>query len=208
MKQKLDRDKIVAAGLEVVRQHGEAALSMRRVASVLGAGTMSLYRHVRDRDDLMGGMLDAIAVSLEHPPEHEDPVEELVAILLLIHETFMQEPWLLKVVVESRRGSPHILPLLERIFVALKRMVSSDEEVVRLYFLLMHYCYGDVLSKVGFAKLKAGGPEAGPGPPDFSKFPIMTQASVTAQHVHDDYEVNLRRILAAVRSSSVPDENG
>ena len=201
-KQKLTRDKIVAAGLDIVRRHGEEALSMRRVAQELNSGTMSLYRHVRDRDDLLGGMLDSVALSIEHPPAYEEPSEEVLAIFMTLHQEFMREPWLLNVVIEGRRGSPHILPLLERAFVALRRLTGSDEEMVRLYFLLLHYCYGDVRAKVGYTKFQEAGPEAGPGPPDFTKFPVMMQASATAQKLQGDYEFNVRRILASVRSAS------
>jgi AcrR family transcriptional regulator len=43
----------------VADAEGLDALSMRRVAVELGAAPMSLYRHVRDKDDLLLRMMDA-----------------------------------------------------------------------------------------------------------------------------------------------------
>ena len=48
----LSPDQIAAAALAVVERDGLAALSMRAVATELGAGTMSLYRYVSGRDEL------------------------------------------------------------------------------------------------------------------------------------------------------------
>lgn len=45
----LSLDRIVRAALEIADREGLEALSMRRVAAALGAGTMSLYRHVSAR---------------------------------------------------------------------------------------------------------------------------------------------------------------
>ncbi len=56
---RLDRARVVAAGITVADAEGLEGLSMRRVAAELGAGPMSLYRHVEDKDDLLLRMMDA-----------------------------------------------------------------------------------------------------------------------------------------------------
>ena len=55
----LTRESIVAAAIAVGDIEGLGALSMRRVAVELDVATMSLYRHVRDKDDLLTAMVDA-----------------------------------------------------------------------------------------------------------------------------------------------------
>jgi DNA-binding transcriptional MocR family regulator len=55
----LSRDRIVGAAIAVADKEGLSALSMRRIAVELKVATMSLYRHVRDKDDLINGMMDA-----------------------------------------------------------------------------------------------------------------------------------------------------
>jgi hypothetical protein len=54
---------VVAAARTVIEQEGVDALSMRRVAEQLGSSPMALYRHVRDKDQLLVLLLDALAVS-------------------------------------------------------------------------------------------------------------------------------------------------
>jgi AcrR family transcriptional regulator len=48
----------VLAAIAVADKEGLAALSMRRVAVELKVATMSLYRHIRDKDDLLNAMMD------------------------------------------------------------------------------------------------------------------------------------------------------
>ena len=54
----LSRQQIVRAALQIADREGLDALTMRRVAQRLGAGTMSLYWHVRNKDELIELMRD------------------------------------------------------------------------------------------------------------------------------------------------------
>jgi AcrR family transcriptional regulator len=56
----LSRERIVAAAVELADADGLPALSMARLAERLGCGTMSLYRHVANKDDLLEGMVDVV----------------------------------------------------------------------------------------------------------------------------------------------------
>lgn len=49
----LSRDHIVGAALDLARDEPEVALTMERVAVALGTRPMSLYTHVRNRDELV-----------------------------------------------------------------------------------------------------------------------------------------------------------
>jgi AcrR family transcriptional regulator len=51
-------DRIVSAAIEIADADGLEALSMRRVAEALGVGTMSLYRYVPGKAELLDLMLD------------------------------------------------------------------------------------------------------------------------------------------------------
>ncbi|MFI9359916.1 TetR/AcrR family transcriptional regulator C-terminal domain-containing protein [Kitasatospora sp. NPDC053057] len=56
----LGRERIVEAAVRVADTEGLAALSMRRVATELGVATMSLYRHVPGKDELLRLMMDKV----------------------------------------------------------------------------------------------------------------------------------------------------
>ena len=56
----LTRGEIAIAALRLLDAEGIGAFSVRRVADELGSGTMSLYRHVQDRNDLIVAMADEL----------------------------------------------------------------------------------------------------------------------------------------------------
>jgi AcrR family transcriptional regulator len=68
----LSLERIVAAAVRVATTDGLQAVSMGRVAADLGVSTMSLYRYVAARDELLALMAD---LSFEAPPAARRPEE-------------------------------------------------------------------------------------------------------------------------------------
>src|SRR5260370_34688389 len=52
-------DDVVAAAIDIADREGVDALTIRRVAEACGLSPMGLYRHVRDKDDLLDRVVDA-----------------------------------------------------------------------------------------------------------------------------------------------------
>jgi AcrR family transcriptional regulator len=65
----LTHDQIVRAAIEIADGEGVEALSMRKVAAKLGSGTMSLYRYVSSKDDLLDLMVDTVLGEEDLPDE-------------------------------------------------------------------------------------------------------------------------------------------
>ncbi|MEU0836363.1 TetR/AcrR family transcriptional regulator C-terminal domain-containing protein [Streptomyces sp. NPDC056231] len=87
--------RIVAAAVTAADTEGLAAVSMRRVAAELGVATMSLYRHVADKDDLLTRMMDTVMA--EHPLPADPPAGWREAIELAarqLWDLFRRHPWL------------------------------------------------------------------------------------------------------------------
>jgi len=68
----LTRERIVEAALHVMDTEGLDAVSMRRVAREVGVEAMSLYNHVRDKEDLLDGMVEHIMRAFPEPDEPAD----------------------------------------------------------------------------------------------------------------------------------------
>lgn len=66
---RFSREKIAEAALQIGRKEGMGAVSMRRVASELGAGTMTLYHYVANKGELFQLMHDAMMAELIVPEE-------------------------------------------------------------------------------------------------------------------------------------------
>jgi TetR/AcrR family tetracycline transcriptional repressor len=62
---RLTREAIVARGLEIGGREGLEAVSLRRLAADLGVTPMALYRHVRDKQDLVNAMTEAVLEGLD-----------------------------------------------------------------------------------------------------------------------------------------------
>ena len=63
----LTRERLVEAALELIDKQGLEGLSMRALAERLQVKAASLYWHVRDRDELLGLLADAILESVSRP---------------------------------------------------------------------------------------------------------------------------------------------
>lgn len=68
-RRRLDRERIVAAGLAYIDKHGVAALSMRRLGSELGVEAMALYRYVPSKEDLLDAIVDLVVAQMRADPE-------------------------------------------------------------------------------------------------------------------------------------------
>ncbi len=91
----LTRERIVAAGTAVADREGLDALSMRRVAVELDVATMSLYRHVRDKGDLVTAMIDAAFAEWRPSLRRSDRRQEVLAAAAReLWQIFRRHRWL------------------------------------------------------------------------------------------------------------------
>jgi AcrR family transcriptional regulator len=86
---------IVEAAIAIADDEGLGGLSMRAVAMEVGVPTMSLYRHVPSKDDLVVAMIDAVMNGLR-PPElpRASWRTKLEAIAKLQWDGYVRHPWL------------------------------------------------------------------------------------------------------------------
>jgi AcrR family transcriptional regulator len=81
--EKTTRAAIVAAARDLLEAHGVAGLTMQSVADAVGVRAPSLYKRVRNRDELLelvvAATVDDLTAQLESP-QQADPRERLLAI--------------------------------------------------------------------------------------------------------------------------------
>jgi AcrR family transcriptional regulator len=114
-RQPLTRDAIVDAALTVLDRDGLSGLSMRKLAQELDVGAASLYWHVRDKEELLGLLLDRIVgearVVDPDPDNWREQVKELAREnrrLLQSHRDAAQ------ISLGRIPIGPHSMPVLER----------------------------------------------------------------------------------------------
>ena len=71
----LSRELIVREALALLGEDGAGALSMRRLADRLGVAPNALYTHVRDKADLVDGLIGQVyaGLDLDLDPESSTP---------------------------------------------------------------------------------------------------------------------------------------
>lgn len=90
----LNRADIVEAAVAVADAGGFDALSMRSVAAHLGAGTMSLYRHVPGKAELIALMVDYVSAELVLPDPDKPWRTELDTLAREEWRLVHRHPWL------------------------------------------------------------------------------------------------------------------
>ena len=68
----LSRQRVLRAAFERTDKDGVEALSMRKLAQELGVEAMSLYRHVRNKGDIVDGMVDLVFAEIGLPATDVD----------------------------------------------------------------------------------------------------------------------------------------
>jgi AcrR family transcriptional regulator len=96
---KFTRDEIAAAAVKIADEEGFEALSMRRLALELDAGTMTLYHYVRTKDELLAIVNDSVLAELV-VPDGELPTDWREAISVIAHrsrDAVRRHPWTLDI---------------------------------------------------------------------------------------------------------------
>ncbi|WP_198684041.1 TetR/AcrR family transcriptional regulator [Brachybacterium sp. YJGR34] len=93
----LSHERIIAAAIEIADAEGIGAVTMQAVAASLGFTTMSLYRYVANKDELLRLMQDS---ALQIPAKVKLPLpwrERLRAWANLVRDAYRAHPWVLAV---------------------------------------------------------------------------------------------------------------
>ena len=111
----LSLPRIVEAGIRVAASEGLAAVSMSRVASELGAATMSLYRHLSAKDELLAYMVDAAFVDAPPAFGPDDTWRAGLTRWAALHlEVLRRHPWLVRVPISGPPLMPNQVLWFER----------------------------------------------------------------------------------------------
>jgi AcrR family transcriptional regulator len=144
-KQGLTVERVVAAAVELADTGGLTAVSMSRVAERLGFTTMSLYRHVRSKDELVALMVEqalGAPTALDDTPAArwraglERWAWELLAVV-------RRHPWALQVPLARLPFGPNRLSWLDRALQTLAQTALSEDEKAAVILLLNNYVFSE-----------------------------------------------------------------
>ncbi|WP_410676187.1 TetR/AcrR family transcriptional regulator [Amycolatopsis sp. cmx-4-68] len=142
------RAQITDAAIRIADVEGLEAATMRRIAVEIGAGTMSLYRYVPSRDDLIELMADRLMGEIEIAGlPSGDWRADLTHYANQTRAMWLRHPWIATVHRVLPGHGPNQLRLIERVMGVLDPHVSIDENLA-LMAILNSYVEGVVREEV------------------------------------------------------------
>ena len=153
-KPRLDRETIIAAGLELAAIPGTTSISVRDLGAHLGSDPTAIYRHFRSKDDLMSALLDeitlrAVAEVDEDPQDWEGRVRHLAATTL---SWMSRYPAVGAEAIVLTTHGPGEHAAIELILDAFRRAGLEGDDMVRHYALLASHT---LASAAGIARARA-----------------------------------------------------
>jgi AcrR family transcriptional regulator len=113
-RRELNIESIVDAAVQIADQQGLGAVSMSSVAGALGFTTMSLYRYVTAKDDLLMLMQEA---GIGLPPlsitETDSWREGLIRWYRAVLDVYLSHPWILDIPITGEPNTPNNLAWLD-----------------------------------------------------------------------------------------------
>lgn len=152
---RLSRDAIVAAASAIVAREGIEALTMRRVADELASSPMSIYRHVRDKDELLVLLLDRLASELPRQRLPREPRARLLKACRTMRDGLARHPWIVDVLAAGDLIAPSILWLMEEIVAGFVACGLSYVEAADGYRAVWQFTVGELIIRRGLDRLAA-----------------------------------------------------
>jgi AcrR family transcriptional regulator len=206
----LNRHRIVEAALALMDDEGMDRLTMPRIAARLGVGTMSLYRHVRNKADLVEAVAERIFEDLDIPPGPEEDWEErVVGYLLRWRRLAIAHPALAAILASRPLGVRRFYEHLETIMTIMKRAGFSDHDAVRTFYSLFTYVFGFVLWELPRARDRAPGEYMAATRHDIDELPTDRFPALTAtRHLlatdstQEQFQYGLERLVDSCRPAA------
>jgi AcrR family transcriptional regulator len=114
------RESITAAAVRLADEQGFDAVSMRRVAAEVGAGTMSLYRYVPSKEDLLDLMIDQVSGELRLPESTGNARADLIEVMRRQRELIHRHLWLVQALRSAPSPGPNMLRYMDWLLAVLE----------------------------------------------------------------------------------------
>lgn len=147
----LTLEAIVAAGIEVARSEGVSALSMARIAKELDVGTMSLYRYVASKDELLTTMTDTALGTPPPPAAGEDWRAGLTRWAVGVRRAYQRHPWALRVPISAPPLGPNNVAWLDNALAALADTPLTEQEKLSSVLLVSGFVRNEATLSADFA---------------------------------------------------------
>lgn len=200
----LSRESIAAAALELIDREGLQALSMRRLADVLGVGTMTLYGYFRSKDELLDAVMDVSIVDQSALAARGSWRDRASALAREVRANLEQHPALVQIRLSRPLTRPRQFNWTEAVLRALVDSGLPREEAARAFRTLFTYVFGYVAfsptaaageSRAGLRAALASLP-----PDDYPLLTSMVDDAVAAAAGDEQFDHGLEILLDGIEA--------
>jgi AcrR family transcriptional regulator len=190
----LSPDAIVGAAIRLADAKGLDAVSMARVAAELGFTTMSLYRYVTSKDELLQLMWNASALGAEHLVIEGDGWRSRLRAWAVIQRDMLdRHPWITQMPMAAPPVAPNSMHFVERGLETMDETGLPDSAKLRVIGLLSSYTLSEArMAADGMRAAMAAGTGEAPAATDA---PADAEAAEAGPEPPMDYEALLRELV-------------
>ena len=138
---------MLRAAISLADRDGIESLSMRNLGGKLGVKAMSLYNHVRNKEDMLDGMIDVIFSEIDLPPSGVDWRTAMRQRAISAHRVLLRHPWANGLMESRTSPGPANLRHHDAVLGSLRGAGFSVEVAARAYSILDSYVYGFTLTE-------------------------------------------------------------
>ena len=205
----LSKQRVVTEAIRLADNEEFDKLSMRRLATELGAGAMSLYYYVANKDELLDAMIDVVFDEIELPTDTADWKAAMRQRAVSARQVLARHPWAITLMESRTTPGPANLRHREAVFACLRKAGFSVEMATHANWLLDSYVYGYALQEANLPfdtaeEFAAIGEEVFMPqlPPD--QYPYLNEAAATLLAAEydpaDEFTFGLDLILGALEA--------
>ncbi|MFF4125117.1 TetR family transcriptional regulator [Microbispora rosea] len=208
------RAQILEAARRLIDRDGWEKLSIRRLAAELGIGTMTLYHHVRDKEDLLLLLITEYADQVPRPDLPGDPRDRIIATATLVHDALAAWPWAAEVLTVDgfvgRLGES--VWMVETIVAGAIDHGCTPEQAVHVFRHIWYYTVGEILVRAHSAHQPAEDGRPADQAPLFSGLDRSRTPSLVAigdqwrtLSAQDTYPQGLRALVDGLLAQLAPE---
>lgn len=213
---RLDRERVLHGALAIADRGGLAALTIRSLADELGVKPMTVYYYVKNKEEILDGIVDIVFSEVQLPTVGGDWRTELTRRARSAREVLRRHPWAIPLLESRTSPGPATLRHHDAVLGTLRAEGFSAAGTAHAYALLDAFLYGHAIQE---ASLPFEGPE---GPTEVEPqiresmslagdFPHLVEM-MTSYYLQpgydfaDEFQIGLDAVLDALSmwSSSTP----
>lgn len=143
----MSRERVLGAAINLADNDGIDALSMRKLGQELGVEAMSLYNHVRNKEDILDGMVDVVFSQIDLPSSGVDWKSAMRQRAISARRVLLRHPWAIGLMESRIQPGPATLRHHDSVIGTLRKAGFSIEMAAHAYSALDSYIYGFTLNE-------------------------------------------------------------